>query len=714
MSKGRQIRVIMFTDIIGFSNIMSKDVSTGIKVLETNSTLHKDIVEKYSGKIIKKIGDGTLCIFDSVVEAINCAQKLIKQSNSIDLYKIRIGVHIGELIFKDDDIFGEGVNIASRLESIAQPDSIIISKDVNDQLLNFKNIHTKSLGCHSIKGIGRVIELFSITPDNSKYGKGYLTEKIIITDKKNEGSQSILVLPLRNKGKNEDEFYCYGMTNELISDLSYKSDLIVNSIENYKIKNWEDLSSLELGDLCSNNYILYGSIWKRDEAFQFSIEFYDIKNQNIAWADHWYEDWNNLPNIIDKIANNICNIFKIGGIRELGVCKTIPAITEAYELYLEGKYIFQHRHNEIDIEKSKEKLSKAINLDNELLQAHMLYSEILICEGKFYESLNSYKKILQQYLTKNDKIRIASCLNSIGDILFYMGRPNSALFYQNKALNICESSNNIRGIGYVLNSLGNIYAYKGELKEAENSLLNSLKIRKILEDKLNIALILGNISLVKLAQLEFETALNRASESLKIREEFDDYYGLGIINNILGNIYFKDGKFNKATHHYYQSLKYKENINDRVGIVVTMNNLGNINIHKSQNNKAIEKFNSSLEISKEIGYYLGTCETLENLANLYSNMGDIKKSHNLIEKSLKIRYEIGCENGIEKTLNKRDLIKLGNKEINIELKSSPIHNNLFPSKGIRISNLREPGKINFSLVNNIIDDINKYVKNYND
>ena len=145
-----------------------------------------------------------------------------------------------------------------------------------------------------------------------------------------------------------------------------------------------------------------------------------------------------------------------------------------------------------------------------------------------------------------------------------------------------------------------------------------------------------------------------------------------------------------------------------------MNNLGNIDLHKSQNNKAIEQFNSSLELSKEIGYYLGTCEALENLANSYSNMGDLKKSNNLIEKSLKIRYEIGCENAIEKTRNKMDLIKSGNREINIELKSSPVHNNLFPSKGIKISKPRETGKINFSLVNNIIDDINKFVKNYND
>ena len=152
MSKERQIRVIMFTDIIGFSDIMSNDVSEGIKVLEINSDLHNKGILKYSGKLVKKIGDGTLCIFDSVVEAVNSGQELIKEVNKTRLYKIRIGIHIGELIFKDNDIFGEGVNIASRLESIAKPDSIIISKDVNDQLLNYKHINSKFIGFPFYKG----------------------------------------------------------------------------------------------------------------------------------------------------------------------------------------------------------------------------------------------------------------------------------------------------------------------------------------------------------------------------------------------------------------------------------------------------------------------------------------------------------------------------------------------------------------------------------
>ena len=105
MSKSRQIKVIMFTDIISFSNIMSKDISAGLTALEKNSANHEKIVKKYSGQIIKKIGDGTLCIFNSVVDSIKCGIAILDQTKIIDLYQLRIGVHLGEIIFRDNDIF---------------------------------------------------------------------------------------------------------------------------------------------------------------------------------------------------------------------------------------------------------------------------------------------------------------------------------------------------------------------------------------------------------------------------------------------------------------------------------------------------------------------------------------------------------------------------------------------------------------------------------
>ena len=111
--------------------------------------------------LIKLIGDGTLSSFESAVKAVECAIKIIKYIDKKCEFKIRIGIHLGEIIYKNNDVFGDGVNIASRLENLAEPGTILISKDVNDQLVNHLDIKTDSLGKHSIKGIGRIIEIFN-------------------------------------------------------------------------------------------------------------------------------------------------------------------------------------------------------------------------------------------------------------------------------------------------------------------------------------------------------------------------------------------------------------------------------------------------------------------------------------------------------------------------------------------------------------------------
>ena len=694
----------MFTDIISFSNIMSKDISAGLTALEKNSANHEKIVKKYSGQIIKKIGDGTLCIFNSVVDSIKCGIAILDQTKIIDLYQLRIGVHLGEIIFRDNDIFGEGVNIASRLESIAQPNSIIISKDINDQLLNYNNIKTSPLGHQSIKGLERSIEIFLIKQNHSLNDKSLISKKFIRNTKINQLTKSILVLPFTNKGNKDDEFYCYGMTNELVAELSYQSELKVNSIENYRIKDWPQLSFSEIAQQCNNNYILYGSIWKKDNNFQLNIELYDLKKQKITWADFWHENWDNLPNIIHKIIKNVCNIFNIKIDFPNDSRTTIPIITQAYDLYLEGKFIFQNRHSHDDIERAKKKLDDAIKLDKNLLQAHMLFSEILICEGKFYKSLKSYLKLFEKYVDKNDSIRVASCLNSIGDILFFIGRPNIALSYQNMALKICEASNNIRGIGYILNSIGNIYSHQGIVDKAEKNLCDSLKIRKMLDNKINIAITLGNISMAKLSKLEFIESKKYAFESLKLRKEFDEFYGLGIINNILGNIYFKERNFDKAKMYYDKSINYKKNINDKIGIVVSMNNLSSISFDNDDNIDAINILIDSLQIAEEIGYFIGTCEALEKLAIIYNKIGEFDKSKAYMNRALKISKQIGCDERITKILEKNDLINSGIKNKNLGITSSLVHNNLFPIKNIEISQLRDYKEINFDKVNTLINN----------
>ena len=242
-SEDRKLAAIMFTDIVSFSNMMSIDEDLAISALDSKVSILKSNLKIYDGNLIKLIGDGTLSSFESAVKAVECAIKIVKHIDKECEYKIRIGIHLGEIIYKNNDVFGDGVNIASRLENLAEPGTILISKDVNDQLTNHKTIKTESLGKHSIKGIGRIIEIFNIV-NLPKSTTGFLVNKI--EDYSEEDIPSIGVLPFDNKGPKEDDFYSYGITSDLISDLSSVDGIRVASL--YQTQHF-DLLDIDLNNL---------------------------------------------------------------------------------------------------------------------------------------------------------------------------------------------------------------------------------------------------------------------------------------------------------------------------------------------------------------------------------------------------------------------------------------------------------------------------------
>ena len=211
-SEDRKLAAIMFTDIVSFSNMMSVDEDLAISVLDSKVSILESNLKNFDGSLIKLIGDGTLSSFESAVKAVECAIQIIKYVDRECEYKIRIGIHLGEIIYRKNDVFGDGVNIASRLENLAEPGTILISKDVNDQLTNHKNITTESLGKHSIKGIGRIIEIFSIS-HMPKSTTGFLVNKI--EDYKASEIPSLAVIPFENNGKKDDDFYSYSITYDL-------------------------------------------------------------------------------------------------------------------------------------------------------------------------------------------------------------------------------------------------------------------------------------------------------------------------------------------------------------------------------------------------------------------------------------------------------------------------------------------------------------------
>jgi len=159
----RVLSAIMFTDIVGYTALMGKDESKAMEVLDKSQRKIQPLVEKYNGSWLKEMGDGYLSSFRSVMEAVNCALSISKGLKDEE-FKVRIGIHVGDVIFKGGDVFGDGVNIASRIQSIGQKEGIYISEVVYDNVKNKKGVSTESLGEKSLKNVEKPIKIFKLTP----------------------------------------------------------------------------------------------------------------------------------------------------------------------------------------------------------------------------------------------------------------------------------------------------------------------------------------------------------------------------------------------------------------------------------------------------------------------------------------------------------------------------------------------------------------------
>ena len=162
MAQIHQLAAIMFSDIVGYSMIMGEDETRAIDLIYRNKQLQQPIVEKYNGKWLKEIGDGAMVCFNTPSDAVYAALEIQKKAKEIPALTLRIGIHLGEIIFDNEDIYGDGVNIASRLEAIAKPGEIWISEPVKQNIQNKKGISTKLIGTRSLKNIKDSIKVFRV------------------------------------------------------------------------------------------------------------------------------------------------------------------------------------------------------------------------------------------------------------------------------------------------------------------------------------------------------------------------------------------------------------------------------------------------------------------------------------------------------------------------------------------------------------------------
>ena len=155
----------MFTDIVGYTKLMGENEEKALQILAKNKAIQKPLVKRYNGRWLKEIGDGTLSSFQSALDAVYCAGKIMAAYKDIPGISIRIGIHIGDVTYSDGDIYGDGVNIASRLEQEAQPDEILISDVVYYNIKNIEGIKVEFLKEVQLKNVNDTTRIYRVSRD---------------------------------------------------------------------------------------------------------------------------------------------------------------------------------------------------------------------------------------------------------------------------------------------------------------------------------------------------------------------------------------------------------------------------------------------------------------------------------------------------------------------------------------------------------------------
>lgn len=335
--KNRMLAAIMFTDMVGYTALMQANENQAMLLRDKQRKVLDECVSAHAGNTIQYYGDGTLTIFGSAIEAVYCAVEIQKKLSAEPKVPLRIGIHSGDIVHNDEGIFGDGVNIASRIESLGIAGSVLISEKVFDEIKNHENLPAISLGLFELKNVKKPIEVFAIASDGLE-----IPSRNEIIKKPAPVKNSIAVLPFINMSSDPDnEYFADGITEEILNALTNVNGLLVTSRTSsfaFKGKN-EDVRSI--GNQLGVNAVLEGSVRKSGDKVRITAQLINTNDGYHQWSEVYDRKLEDIFKIQDEISKSIANQLRerlsLADLKE-PLVKPKTYNLEAYNLYLKGKY----------------------------------------------------------------------------------------------------------------------------------------------------------------------------------------------------------------------------------------------------------------------------------------------------------------------------------------------------------------------------------------
>jgi adenylate cyclase len=434
----RRLTAILAADVVGYSRLMGNDeAGTLAQLKEIRQAVVDAKIAEHRGRIVKLTGDGVLAEFPSVVNAVSCAteiQTAMRARTSESAIQFRIGVNLGDVIAEGDDIYGDGVNVAARLESVAQPGGIAVSQSVCDHVGNRLSVTFEDRGEQQLKNIEKPIRVYDVLLDEPSSVEMPATRR----DK-----PSIAVLPFNNmSGDPEQEYFSDGITEDIITDLSKVSGLSViarHSSFSYKGK---PLKVQQIGRELGVDFMLEGSVRKAGARVRVTGQLVNCKKGSHVWAERFDRDLTDIFAIQDEITHAIVEQLKVRLLpQEREAVEQIPTENiEAYTYCLRGRD-FYRRYIKHYLQLGRRMFAKAVELDPLYARA---YAGMADCDSflryyyRFDISTDSILALADKALSLDEALPEVHA--SRGFALLLAHRPDEAVAEFERAIALDPSS----------------------------------------------------------------------------------------------------------------------------------------------------------------------------------------------------------------------------------------------------------------------------------
>jgi adenylate cyclase len=466
----RKLTAVFSADVVGYSRLMGMDEAATVKTLEDYKGVMFTLIKQHRGRVVDSPGDNLLAEFGSVVDAVQCAvavQKELESRNSAlpeeRRMHFRIGINLGDVIEEKDRLYGDGVNIAGRLEALADAGGICVSKTAFDHIESKLPLGYRFIGEQTVKNIAKPVGAYKVLmetrviegEEEAEFQTGRPDKPVAPAPLR----PSIAVLPFDNMSNDpEQEYFSDGITEDIITSLSKVSALLVisrNSTFLYKGKHMKiEVVARDLGV----SYVLEGSVRRAGGRVRISDQLIDGKTGHHVWADKYDRELEDIFSVQDEVIRKV--------VSELAVALTSTESDrlprkhtesfEAYDMYLRAK-MEQYVHKKENTLKGIDICQRVIDLDPNFAGGYQLQSFLLSRGIRFgwfpREGLERAHALAQQAKSVDD--RFPASYMALASVYLMQGKHDDALAAANRAASLVPGdSDTIVWLGYYLHWVG--------------------------------------------------------------------------------------------------------------------------------------------------------------------------------------------------------------------------------------------------------------------